>query len=102
MVIERAYSAGWISPDRPIAILGAGIGGIAAALAARTVSVPVAIFEKEKPAAMQSRSFRWVDPTAYDWPHVWWSRGEYPWDRNRQWPLRIEAGEGREIALGAA
>ncbi|MEZ5352801.1 MAG: FAD-dependent oxidoreductase [Bryobacteraceae bacterium] len=99
MVVDRALANGWISPQRPVAVLGAGIAGITAAVVARTAGVSVTIFEKDKPAAAQSRSFRWVDPAAYDWPHPWWGSGEMVWDHGGRWPLRLEAGEGRTLAF---
>jgi 2-polyprenyl-6-methoxyphenol hydroxylase-like FAD-dependent oxidoreductase len=50
LVVERAAIHGWISPTLPVAILGAGIAGIGAAILARRNGAPVTIFEQEKPA----------------------------------------------------
>ena len=98
LVIERAIQRGWISHERPLAVVGAGIAGITAAVLARREKIPVTIYESEKPMAVLSRSFRWVDPVAYDWPHAWWAEGRFPQSAER-WPIQIEAGEARTVAI---
>lgn len=98
LVVERALRYGWISTERDLAIAGAGVAGIAAALLAHDSGVSVTIFEKDKPAAFLSESPRWVDPTLYDWPHSWWGAGHFPWTAGPL-PIRwIEAAPAQQIA----
>ncbi len=98
LIVDRALRHGWIAKDRPLAIAGAGVAGVTAAVMARRHDVPVTLFESRKPLVVQSESFRWIDPAAYDWPHTWWADGHFPLSLDAC-PIRIEAGEGRAIAL---
>ena len=98
LVVDRAIRNGWISKDLPLVIVGAGVAGVTAAVLARSHGIPVTIFERNKPLGVLSESSRWVDPLAYDWPHSWWTQGSFP-VANAGWPISIEAGEARTIAL---
>lgn len=97
LTIDRAIRRQWISEERPLAIVGAGIAGVTAAILARRHRIPVTVIDHRKPLSVLSESFRWVDPTAYDWPHAWWSEGR--WAPGGFPEVRIEAGEARTIAV---
>jgi hypothetical protein len=60
------------------------------------------MYEKEKPLGLQLQSTRWIDPTAYDWPHAWWTESRFPWDGALALPFQIDAGLAWNLAADLA
>jgi hypothetical protein len=78
--VERALDAGILSGDRPLAVVGAGAGGVSAAMMAVSQRVPTTLFDREsEPFSRHQTCWRWVDPTQYDWPLDHYPRGSIPW-----------------------
>ena len=68
---RRAIVAGLISKGRSLIVIGAGAGGMAAAITAHKAGVPVIVIERgTRPFARQAGvTSRTIHPYAYDWPH---------------------------------
>lgn len=79
LVVDRAAAAGLIGPHGRVAIIGAGVAGVAAALRALDRhGARVALFD-EAHQPLLARPYvcrtRWIDPTLYDWPAPHWTAG---------------------------
>jgi len=82
MVVKRALDEQLIrqNQEEPILVVGAGVAGIMATLAAVDNGVPVVLVESKTPLIRQKHCrSRFVCPTQYDWPAPHWSKGSYPW-----------------------
>jgi hypothetical protein len=113
-LVRRAIAAGLISTSRPLVAIGAGAGGMAAAVTADDASVPVVVVERgAQPFARQAGiTFRSVHPYVYDWPHDRYTVPDLvapaalPWreasadNAARQWTAAL--GGRRLIAFGAS
>lgn len=80
-LIDLLFDEGEIGSDRRLVVLGAGLAGVAAALAAvrRGVQDVVLIEKADVPLSLQARcGSRWVDPTQYDWPAAHWREASWP------------------------
>jgi hypothetical protein len=78
-----------IGSDTRLLILGAGLAGVATALAAlqRGVQDIVLVERAAVPLSLQAKCrSRWVDPTQYDWPATHW--------QDEHWPVK-EVGPAR-------
>ncbi len=60
----------YVAPDKHIAILGGGVAGVTAAMAAACLGCRVVLFEKRHRVLglQQGCDTRWVHPNVYDWP----------------------------------
>jgi hypothetical protein len=71
-IVERAADAdaGILSPTSPLLVVGAGAGGVTAAMTARDLNVPVTLVDVEAQAFSRQRqcTTRYVEPSLYDWP----------------------------------
>ena len=77
---ERALDAGLIHKDKKLAVIGAGVGGVTAAMVAVNAGVETTLFDKDsKPFSRHKKCRRWVDPTQYDWPLDHFDSGSIPW-----------------------
>lgn len=83
VLVDRAKAAGLIDRDRPLLVVGAGAGGVTAALHAAGLKIPTTLIDKNKvPFARQRRCrTRWISPTQYDWPLDHWELDAYPWEK---------------------
>ncbi len=89
--VERALSV--LGGDRSLAVIGAGIGGVTAAMTAVDAGVRTTLFEKEhEPFSRHQACQRWVDPTQYDWPLDHYSSGLIPWPATPAVKLSWHAG----------
>ncbi len=81
MFADRAIEQHLISPARPLLVVGAGAGGVTAAIQAAQQNIPTTIIEASSQAFGRQRNCRsrWIDPTQYDWPVSHWRRSIYPW-----------------------
>jgi hypothetical protein len=70
-IARRAEIAKLISASRPLIVVGAGAGGVAAALTANNAGIPVVVIERgARPFDRQLRTHtRTIYPYLYDWPH---------------------------------
>src|SRR5215468_716793 len=68
---RRAEIAKLIGPSRPLIVVGAGAGGVAAALTANKAGIPVVVIERRaRPFDRQlGTPTRTIYPYLYDWPH---------------------------------
>lgn len=82
-IIVEAFRKKIIGPDKPLLIIGAGVGGMMAAATAALHKVPTTVIEKEdRTFSVQANCpSRWVCPTQYSWPDSEWNRGTYPRDK---------------------
>ncbi|HEY2117177.1 MAG TPA: NAD(P)-binding protein, partial [Candidatus Angelobacter sp.] len=99
MFVDRAVGEALIGPARPLFVVGAGAGGVAAAVYAARQGVPTSVIEiLGDPFGLQSKCFsRLVNPTQYDWPADHWSHAIFPW-RNPVMPLPWAAARANRIA----
>jgi hypothetical protein len=75
---ERAMDR--LGGGRNLAVIGAGVGGVTAAMTAVSAGVATTLFEKEHdPFSRHARCGCWVDPTQYDWPLDHFSQARIPW-----------------------
>lgn len=82
-----------------LAIVGAGVGGVTAAMTAVTAGIKTTLFEAANhPFARHARCGRWVDPTQYDWPLEHFTQGRVPWPNTPPLPLQWR-NPGRAFAL---
>jgi hypothetical protein len=95
--VERAMNL--LGGDRPLAVIGAGAGGVTAAMTAVNAGIPTTLFEKEHdPFSRHVRCRRWVDPTQYDWPLDHYTQGQIPWPGTP--PVQLSwPNAGRAFAL---
>ena len=99
MFVDRAIEAGLIGLDRPLLIVGAGAGGVTAALCAAGREIKVTLIEiAGHPFNFQRKCLsRWINPTQYDWPAHHWDEGIFPWTHPpmplpwRSWPSNLIA-----------
>lgn len=70
-IARRAAIAKLIGPARPLIVVGAGAGGVAAAITADRAGIPVVVIERgTRPFDRQLRTpTRTIYPYLYDWPH---------------------------------
>jgi hypothetical protein len=94
---ERAMDL--LGGDRPLAVIGAGAGGVTAAITAVNAGIATTLFEKEHdPFSRHASCRRWVDPTQYDWPLDHYPQGQIPWPGTP--PVQLSwPNAGRAIAL---
>ena len=81
MLVDRAIDENLIGVDRPLFVVGAGAGGVTAALYSAFRGVKTTIIElRDHAFALQRKCLtRWIDPTQYDWPASHWIQGIFPW-----------------------
>ncbi|ADM08340.1 hypothetical protein PB2503_01307 [Parvularcula bermudensis HTCC2503] len=95
-LIHALFKAGKIAKGTKIGIVGGGISGIAAAIAAKKVGARVVVVEKEENLIPIQRdcSHRYLHPHAYDWPAAWCNENNsgLPIDE-----LNWEAGTAKEV-----
>jgi FAD binding domain len=82
-IIVEALRKKIIGPDKPLLIIGAGVGGLMAAATAARHKVPTTVIEKkDSTLSVQANCpSRWVCPTQYSWPDPGWNKGTYPRDK---------------------
>lgn len=99
MLVERATAEGLLGPHRRLLVIGAGAGGVSAAITAAQRGVRTLLVERTRgPFVRQQSCTRHIDPTIYDWPASHWDRGHYPWTPPPM-PLPWRAGSARALAL---
>ena len=81
LLVERLLGSGDVN-DEPLLVVGGGVAGICAALTASRLGRDVTLVEKYlSPFHTQARvTTRWLDPTAFDWPHMHWTKGDMAWN----------------------
>lgn len=88
LFVQRALRVGLIRRDRvepkdpSFVVVGAGVAGATAAIAAAKEGVMTILVERARQAfdTQASCETRWIDPTQYDWPLSHWQTQQYPWD----------------------
>jgi hypothetical protein len=84
---ERALDAGILGEGKELAVIGAGVGGVTAAMVAVNAGVKTTLFDKDSdPFARHKKCRRWVDPTQYDWPLDHFNAGSIPWTPRQSLP----------------
>ncbi len=97
--VKRAFKLNIINKKRPLLVVGAGVGGVTAALTAAGLKIPTTIIEKSVPFGRQKGcSSRFICPTQYDWPLCHWRDTVFPWSSQIQLPLTYTADNGAELA----
>ena len=80
LAVERALDAKLIGGARKLLVLGAGMGGVTAAMSAASAGIDVTLMDQSRdPFSRHASCRRWVDPTQYDWPVGHWSESKIPW-----------------------
>ncbi|MFZ0770038.1 MAG: hypothetical protein WCA49_09020 [Candidatus Sulfotelmatobacter sp.] len=81
MFVDRAIEANILGPARLLFVLGAGAGGVSAALYAVTRGIETTLIELRSHAfGLQRKCLsRWINPTQYDWPASHWNLQRFPW-----------------------
>jgi hypothetical protein len=89
VLVERLIGSHCIGPHRPLAVVGAGAGGVTAALTAARHGVHALLLDRERAPFRTQRlaRSRVVNPTQYDWPHAHCVAGTLPWGRHGRLPL---------------
>ncbi len=103
MLVDRAFEQMLISKTLPLMVVGAGAGGVSAALRSAQLGVPTFLIEKERQAfsVQAACATRWIDPTQYDWPLDHWQVGQYPHPpKNPRVPLSWRGGRAVDLAAG--
>jgi hypothetical protein len=79
LLVNRCIDAKLIASDRPLLVIGGGIGGVIATMTAAENGIPVVLVE-EQPSLFwrQLVCDRHLDPTEYDWPAEHWAAATYP------------------------
>jgi hypothetical protein len=79
-LVERLFERGEISPDKALLVIGAGVAGVAAAIAAARQQVPTILCDTQlEPFALQrDATTRFIDACVYDWPVDHWRSGAMP------------------------
>jgi len=98
-LVMRAMRERIIAPDKPLLIVGAGVAGATAAIAAARAGVHTTVVDKETNtfALQLGCKTRYLDPTQYDWPADHWGHGEFPL-LPRDFLLAWEGGDSSVIA----
>lgn len=100
LVVQRAYEAGLIGPNRPLLVVGAGSSGLTAALHSAMMRVPTHVVDQN--AGHQFRInlcvTRSVEATLYDWPASHWSHRKFPWAGVRM-PLEWNSALASDVAI---
>jgi len=79
LIVARAIENDLIAAGRRLLIVGAGVGGITAAMYAATAGVDVTLMEqKGRPFDRHHSCGRVVNPTQYDWQLAHWDEGMLP------------------------
>ena len=80
LAVDRAIEQGLIHEKRELLVIGAGVGGVTAAMTAATAGIKVTLMDQApRPFSRHAGCRRWVDPTQYDWPVGHWLRASIPW-----------------------
>ena len=81
LVVERLAENRLINGDTQLLVVGAGVGGVTAAICAARKGVRTILVEKTlAPFGVQRRgATRFLNPTQYDWPVDHWPYGVFPW-----------------------
>lgn len=104
MFVERLVEQGspWYNSERPLLIVGAGAGGVAAALTAvERYRIPTILVDKQNmPFFTQTAAVtRWLDPTLYDFPADHWGVGDYPPRATQYTPISWKANWSHHLAI---
>lgn len=102
LFVERLLQAGRDHTDRKLLIVGAGGGGVAAAMTAASYDVETVLIDKQGMIfALQSKCpTRWVSPTLYDFPVNHWGLGQFPPTPGRlNYELAWQEGDAQSLAL---
>ena len=80
LAVDRAIEQGLIHEKRELLVIGAGVGGVTAAMTAATAGIKVTLMDQApRPFSRHAGCRRWVNPTQYDWPVGHWLRASIPW-----------------------
>ena len=81
VLVRRLQAIRIIDKDAPLLVVGAGAGGVTAALTAVELNVVTYLIDNRR-APFQAQalaSTRHIDPTQYDWPLDQWMKKTFPW-----------------------
>jgi hypothetical protein len=88
LIIDRAIEQGMVDDNRPVAVVGAGMAGVTAAMCAAEQGVRTVLLERDRLFARHAACrTRWVHPTQYDWLVGHWDAGSFPWPGTPRMPL---------------
>jgi hypothetical protein len=81
LVVQRLLQNRLIHSDAPLLVVGAGAGGVTAAVWAAENQVRTLLVDRAAaPFGVQKRATtRFLNPTQYDWPVDHWPSGVFPW-----------------------
>jgi hypothetical protein len=99
-LVERLFEEGVLAKGKRLLVVGAGAAGATAGIqAARSGAAALIVEKTARPFPLQREvSFRWIDPTQYDWPLAHWRRGVFPWRAYPEMPLYWQAAIATDIA----
>ena len=104
LAVERAIEQGLIHDKRELLVIGAGVGGVTAAMTAATAGFKVTLMDQAwRPFSRHAGCRRWVNPTQYDWPVGHWLRASIPWPAVPPLPmppLRWPAADRANVLVG--
>lgn len=94
LAVDRALARGWIAPDAPLLVVGAGAAGVTAALRATGRGVSAVLVERDVDPFATTRpcGTRLVEPALYDWPARHWDADIVRPPDAPPIPLRCQSG----------
>jgi hypothetical protein len=99
--VQRAIEQGLLDGDKSLLIIGAGVGGVTAAMTAASERVNVTLMEQEPfPFARHRNCGRWVNPTQYDWQLSHWKDGYLPFTDSPPMKLPWSRSERAHVIVG--
>jgi hypothetical protein len=97
LIVEELIAANIINEDQPLLVVGAGAGGVTAAMFAAENNIHTTLVEKEPKAfSVQRRSSRQIHPVQYDWPVNHYIEGNAFWNGLRM-PLPFTVNESQQL-----
>ena len=84
LFIKQAIGEGILGTDKEFLVVGAGMAGVCAAMAAAKMMILTTLIEmNEDILCRQAEAIsRLVATTQYDWPFVHWDLDKHPWDQS--------------------
>jgi hypothetical protein len=100
--VQRARTAGYLTPDSEFLVVGAGAAGVSAAIDAARAGVKTYLIDSAGAAFVRQRNCatRWLDPTQYDWPDSSYAVGRWPVRRPPPPPLPLDHPASYAQTLG--
>lgn len=101
-IVKRLQETGEIGKSCPLLVVGAGAGGVSAAIQAATMGISTTLVEQNSAGFTTQRlaATRVIDPTQYDWPLDHCHSARLPWSPSHTaLPLSFVAARADHLAI---